>query len=63
MKESEYPVIRRITGYPEYPGIAGKFNTKEGGGVERNLLRHIIFQLIRLNNYLEERKEDKDEQI
>jgi len=51
----EYPEIRRITSYNEYPGIAGKFNTKGGSGVERNFLRHIIFLLIRFNNYLEER--------
>ena len=54
-EDREYPIIRRVTSYSEYPGIAGKFNTKGDGGVERNFLRHIIFLLIRFNNYLEER--------
>ncbi len=42
----------KITRYHHYPGIAGPFNPKKGG-VKVNLLRWVIFTLIKLNNKIE----------
>tara|TARA_R100000656_G_scaffold88621_1_gene64313 strand:- start:177 stop:341 length:165 start_codon:yes stop_codon:yes gene_type:complete len=46
---------RRELNYPHFPGIAGPTDMKKGG-VERNFLRHIIFNLINLNNRWEKCK-------
>ena len=45
----------KVSRYPHYPGIAGPIDYKKGG-VKKNILRNVIFILIKLNNYIEKKK-------
>ena len=39
-----------------YPGILGKFDSEGGGGNTLNWIRWTIDKLIKLNNWIEERR-------